>query len=87
MMPLIKLKYAKYPKLVEAMANRHLMYNETLSYIDEKEKSGELFVIRPECDLPVSRIEKDPEKLKATYEIGRKAAIKQLEKIKVFLAN
>ncbi len=87
MMPLIKLKYAKYPKLVEAMANRHLMYNETLSYIEKKEKSGELFVIRPECDLPVSRIEKDPEKLKEAYEIGRKTAIKQLKKIKAFLAN
>ena len=87
MMSLLKLKYAKYPKLVEAMANRHLMYNETLSYIDEKEKSGELFVIRPECDLPVRRIEKDPEKLKAAYEIGRNTAIKQLEKIKTFLAN
>ena len=86
MVPLIKLKYAKYPKLVEAMANRHLMYNET-PYIEEKEKSGELFVIQPECDLSVSRIEKDPEKLKEAYEIGRKAAIKQLEKIKAFLAN
>ena len=84
-MPLIKLKYAKYPRLIEAMANRHLMYNETLSYIDEKEKAGELFVIRPECKLPVSRIEKNPDKLKAAYEIGRKTAIKQLEGIKSFL--
>lgn len=87
MMPLVKLKYAKYPKLVEAMANRHLMYNETLSYIEEKEKSGDLFVIRPECELPVSRIEKDPEKLRAAYEMGRKTTFKQLEKMKEFLAN
>ena len=86
MMPLIKLKYAKYPKLVEAMANRHLEYNETLSYIDEKEKSGELFVIRPECDLPVSRIEKDPEKLKAAYEIGRKTAEGKLMQIEKYLS-
>ena len=71
MMPLIKLKYKKYPKLIEAMANRPKLYNETVAYIESKEKSGELFVIRPEADLPVSRIEKDPQKLKLAYEIGR----------------
>ncbi len=85
MMPFIKLKYSRYPKVVEAVANRHLVYNATLSYIKEKEKSGELFVIRPERALPVSRIEKNPDKLKAAYKIGRKTAIKQLEKIKRFL--
>ena len=85
MMPFIKLKYSRYPKLVEAVANRHLVYNATLSYIEEKEKSGELLVIRPERALPVSRIEKNPDKLKAAYKIGRKTAIKQLEKIKRFL--
>ncbi len=85
MMPLIKLKYKKYPKLIEAMANRHKLYNETVAYIESKEKSGELFVIRPEADLPVSRIEKDPEKLKVVYEMGRKMAIKQLKNIREYL--
>lgn len=85
MMSLIKLKYKKYPKLIKAMANRHKLYNETVAYIEAKEKAGELFVIRPEADLPVSRIEKDPEKLKAAYEIGRKTAIKHLEKIHEYL--
>ena len=56
-----------------------------LAYIEEKEKAGELFVIRPEHELPVSRVEKDPEKLKAAYEIGRQTAQKNLLKIKQFL--
>ena len=86
-LPLIKLKYRKYPKLVEAMAERHNMYNETLSYIEERERSGELFVIRPEEDLPVRRVEKDPEKLKAAYEIGRKTALENLNKIIDFLSG
>ncbi len=85
MMPLVKLKYKRYPKLVEAMENRHTMYNETIAYIEEKERAGELFVIRPENELPVSRVERDPDKLKEAYEIGRQTAEQQLSKIKQFL--
>lgn len=84
-MPVIKLALKKYPKLIEAMENRHEMYNETIKYICEKEKKGEVFVIRPEERLPVGRVERDPEKLKITYELGRKAALKNLEKMKSFL--
>lgn len=85
LMPLIKLKYRKYPKLVAKMADRHSAYNEVIRYIAEKEKRGEVLVIRPEASLPVGRIEKDPEKLKAVYEIGRKEAEKRLCEIRAFL--
>lgn len=84
-LPLIKCKYRKYPKLIEKVKNRHIEYNDALDYVEEKEKSGHLFVIRPEAKLPVSRIEKDPEKLKAAYEIGRQTAIKRLCEIKEYL--
>lgn len=84
-MPLVKLKYRKYPNLIETMANRHIVYNDTLAYIEEKEQGGELFVIRPEQELPVSRVEKDPKKLKEAYEIGRRTAEKHLTGISEFL--
>ena len=86
-MPLVRIKYRKYPKLIETLANRHIVYNDTLAYIEEKEQNGELFVIRPEHELPVSRVEKDPEKLKAAYEIGRKTTLKNLNKITAFLSS
>ena len=85
-LPLIKLKYRKYPRLVEAMAARHNVYNETLAYIEEKERDGSLLVIRPDEELPVSRVEKDPEKLRAAYEIGRKTALARIDEIRSFLA-
>ncbi len=85
LMPLIKMKYRKNPQMVAKMADRHNAYNETISYISDKEKLGEVLVIRPEASLPVGRIEKDPEKLKAVYEIGRQAAEKRLNDIKEFL--
>lgn len=85
MMPLMRMVYRKYPRLVEAIANRHVMYNETLSYIAEKEAEGQLLVIRPEGPLPVSRVEKNPENLRAAYELGRRAATARLEEIRLFL--
>lgn len=85
LMPLIKMKYKKYPKFVETAENRHKVYNETLDYIKEKERSGELLVIRPDRDLPVGKVEKDPENLKKAYEIGRRVAEKRIEEIKEYL--
>lgn len=84
-MPLIRIAYRKYPKLVEAMANRHIVYNDTLDYINSEEKTGKLLVIRPESPLLVSRMEKDPEKLKAAYNEGRKAAEQKLDAVRKFL--
>lgn len=85
MMPLIRLKYRHYPKLVRAIENRHRVYNETLAYISQMERSGKLFVIRPDIVLPVSRVEKDPEKLKQAYEIGRQIGLERIEELKHYL--
>lgn len=75
----------KYPKLLEALENRPKMYNETTKYIEEREESGEILVIRPEKTLPIKRTTRDPEKLKEVYEAGRNEALKNLDRIKEFL--
>jgi len=87
MLPIIRAKYRKYPKLVAAIENRHRVYNETLAYISQMERAGKLLVIRPDEALPVSRVEKDPEKLRQAYEIGRNAAEAQIERIKQYLSK
>lgn len=70
-MGLLKLRYGKkYPKVVELMKNRHLMYNETLAYLGRLEESGKVFIIRPQKASDVGRIEKDAKKLQALYEEG-----------------
>lgn len=85
MMPLVRLKYREYPRLVAAIENRHRLYNETLAYITRQERAGNILVLRPESPLPVSRVEKDPENLKAAYAMGRKEAAGRMEEIKAFL--
>ena len=85
LMPIIKLALKKYPKIVDAMARRHEIYNETTEYINKKEKSGDLFVIRPKSKLIVGKTEKNPDKLQAVYDIGYDITKKQLSKITEFL--
>ena len=47
MLPAIRARYLRYPAFVEAVADRHERYNETLSYISMLEQSGKDYVIRP----------------------------------------
>lgn len=85
MKPLLWLKYRKYPKLLEALEKRHEMYNETIEYIFEKEKKGEVLVICPREKLPISRIEHDPAVLQKTYDLGREEGLRSLASVKDFL--
>lgn len=85
LLPLMKLALKKYPKVVDAMARRHINYNETLDYIRKQEQEGKVFVISPDEKLDIGRTEKDPDKLRAVYAIGRKAAEAKLSELKHFL--
>lgn len=67
---LLKVSYKKYPKLIEAMAKRHEVYNATLELINQLEAEGKAFVIRPTQPLEVGRLERDPVKLKALLDQG-----------------
>lgn len=67
---IFKIKYKKYPNLVKAIENRYKIYNETLDFIEEKRKKGEVFIIRPKKPVNISRVEKDKSKLKALYDEG-----------------
>lgn len=77
--PICRFMYRKYPKFVEIFANRHFRYNANIDYIRQQEKEGKIFVIRPDEKLDVKPAEKNPDKLRAVYEIGRQAALKAID--------
>lgn len=85
MLSLMKLKYKKYPKVYELMKNRHIAYNATLDYLEEQERAGRAYVIRPETKSDVGRIEKDERKLKALYEQGFTDGEKHYKKLMEYL--
>lgn len=79
--------YGRYPEFIKAMEMRSEVYNNTLSYIEEKEAAGEIFVIRPSCELTIGRTEGNPEKLQEVYDIGYKDACNMLDLLKKYLLN
>ncbi|MGG4489786.1 patatin-like phospholipase family protein [Metabacillus idriensis] len=67
---MVRRSFRTYPLLADAMLNRYEQYNQTLDYIEEQEKLGNVFVIRPSKKLEVDRIERNPVKLERLYEQG-----------------
>ena len=80
-----ELRYHKYPNFVNALKTRHEEYNRTLKEINKLEKAGEIFVIRPSEKLTIGRMENDINEIQKVYDIGRKDAEKQVEKLKIWL--
>jgi len=79
---LVKRKYPKYPGLQKALLNRYKMYNETVHYLEEEEKKGNIIIIRPKETVEVGRLERDPLKLERLYEQGYQDANQMLDRIK-----
>ena len=86
-MSAMKFVLKKYPKVLEAIERRHIVYNETLEYIKKREAEGKVLVLSPPETLPIKRVEHNPEILKQVYETGRKTAEENLGKIKEFLKD
>lgn len=81
---LIKHFLKKMPKIKDAVLNRYSEYNKEMDEIDERESNGISLVIRPPKALDISKTEKDPKKIQATYDLGRNEALKRLDEIKKF---
>lgn len=72
LMPLAKLWLHRYPELVKAMAERHIMYNNQLDYVAEREKEGTAIVVRPDEKLPIGHTSHDAYEMHRVYMIGRR---------------
>lgn len=82
---LMKMKYRKYPQFIERCKNRHVEYNESLRKLEELEKNGQVMVLRPTKRIEIGRMEKNPDKVQAQYDVGQADALARLEEIKKFL--
>ena len=84
-LPLIRLSFRQYPKMVEALEKRHKKYNDTLAYVKKREREGAVLVLRPQDSLSIGRVEPNPERMRQVYDCGRKVALQSLEQIEAFL--
>ncbi|MBQ3265425.1 MAG: patatin family protein [Ruminococcus sp.] len=84
---LMQLGLRRYPAMVKVMQKRHEMYAYQRAYVFASEKQGNTLVLCPDSDLPLSRTERDPEKLQQAYDEGRRIALRELDNIKAFLTD
>ena len=84
-MGLMRWALRRYPKVVEKLADRHVRYNQDVTYVRSRERDGAALVICPEEKLNISRVEHDPTKMRAVYELGRKAGEQRLKDIVAFV--
>ena len=84
LMPLMRIALRKYPRMIEAMDKRHLMYNRQLEFVRKAEQEGRCLVIRPDEKIPIGHISHDPDNMQQVYDIGRLTGERFLERIKSF---
>lgn len=84
LMPLMRLSLRKYPNMVKALDERHLMYNKQLDYVAQAEREGRCLAIRPDEKIPIGHISHNPQQMRHVYEIGRAVGERYIEKIKAY---
>lgn len=87
LMPLIRMQLRRFPRFIEAAANRHIMYNAELDYVRSEEAAGRAFVIRPRTALPIKHITRRADLLQQAYDEGRSVMQDQLSGLKRFLSD
>ena len=77
-----KLFRRKYPKVAEALLNRHIMYNEEVEYCKKLEEEGKAVILRPSKETQIDSFEKDLDKMEKVYQYGYNLTVENLERIK-----
>lgn len=82
-----KWMYRKHPEFLKAYLGTNEEYNRELIEIEELEKKGRIFVIRPSVALSIKATTKDVEVLSAAYELGKQDCLKRLEGLRRYLSD
>ncbi len=61
----------RFPKIRDLMLARSELYNGLMDFLDAQEGAPDVLILRPSVAPALSRIERDPAKLRALYEAGR----------------
>ena len=87
LMPLMRIGLRRYPRMIEAMDRRYLMYNRQLDYVGQAEREGRCLVIRPDAKLPIGHVCHNPEQMEHVYQIGREIGERKMNEIKRYLCE
>ena len=82
-----RVMYRRYPRCVQAMADRARVYNAQVCEVEQAAKTGDAFLIRPSKALKVGRMERDMDRINAQYELGRTDALAALPALHKWLED
>lgn len=85
LMPLMRIALRKYPNMIQAMDERHVMYNKQLAYVAQAELEGRCLVIRPDEKIPIGHISHNADRMRQVYEMGRQTGTRYIDRITSFL--
>lgn len=71
----------KYPKLVQPLLTRHVMYNETVRFCEDLERQGKAVLLRPAEDGIIDSFEKDLDRIETSYWYGYHLAEQRMDDI------
>lgn len=75
------------PRLLSSIYEIPERYNRMQEEISKLERQGRIFVLRPKSHVTVSRTERDPGKLAALYEEGRRIAEENMDALMNYLGE
>lgn len=78
--------YKKYPNLVRTILRRPYVYNKQMEQIEQLERKGEIFVLRPKIKT-IGRMEKNYDRLTSFYEHGYVQMKEEYERLLEYLNN
>lgn len=84
---LTKLYGRKYPVIAEKLRERHAVYNRSVELLKRWEDEGMALVIRPSQAIQIGRLEKDPKKLQAVYDLGVMDGCAVLHKLERYIIS
>ncbi|MBR2704574.1 MAG: patatin family protein [Clostridia bacterium] len=82
---LAKIKYRKYPNLINTIRERYKVYNNQVDKVEALEKKGKVFVIRPSRKVDIKRIEKNKERIQEMYDLGVSDTEEKMEQLNNYL--
>lgn len=84
-MKLLSRMLKDYPAVIDGLKDRYARYNDTLAYIREEEKAGNVFVIAPPRPLHIGSTEHDPVVMEEVYAVGQNTMKAKMKEMRLFL--
>ncbi len=84
-LPMLRLKFRKFPALLGAMNYRHVRYNRTRDHLAAWQEEGRVFVICPTEKLKPARLG-DKQNFSAMYNAGVRDGVAAIPRLRAFLS-